>query len=56
MTANEKLGLVRRFVSWARDHSRSTFIAAALLVQALWAVRGYVPALGSASLFPPGAG
>ncbi|MCX6026675.1 MAG: hypothetical protein NTY23_10535 [Chloroflexi bacterium] len=53
MTANENPGLARRIAAWARAHSRNILIGAALLVLALWAVRGYIPALGGSLLPPP---
>ncbi len=47
-----KPGLARRFVSWARENTKGILLVVGLLILALWAVRGYIPALGGSRLPP----
>ena len=47
-----KPGMARRIASWARDHTKAILLAAGFLILALWALRGYIPALGGSRLPP----
>jgi hypothetical protein len=49
---NSKPDRARRFAGWAREHTKGILLVVGLLILALWAVRGYIPALGGSRLPP----